>query len=180
MSSGNKQTFSPFYGISVRIGKKPPISKDSIINCTALRHRNNLNEKLLTFVKQLQNQSDMDRTAIKDLRFPECPIRNILARISDKWSLLVLFLLHQNGTMRFKSLQRALPDISPKMLTVTLRMLEEDGFVLRKVYPEVPPHVEYTLTSRAESLLPHVDRLIDWAAEHQAEILKDREAARKQ
>ncbi len=122
----------------------------------------------------------MDRTTITDLRFPECPIRNILVRFGDKWSLLVLFLLHQNGTMRFKNLQHALPDISPKMLTVTLRTLEEDGFVIRKVYPEVPPHVEYTLTARAESLLPHIDRLIDWAAEHQEEILKDRKAALKQ
>lgn len=76
--------------------------------------------------------------------------------------------------MRFKELQRAIPDISQKMLTVTLRTLEEDGYVTRTVYPEVPLRVEYALTERALSLLPHVNGLIGWAKEHMEEIIRDR------
>ena len=70
----------------------------------------------------------MDRTIIESTLFPDCPIRNILARISDKWSLLVIYTLDKTGKekMRFKELQREIPDISQKMLTVTLRTLEED------------------------------------------------------
>ena len=90
----------------------------------------------------------MDRTIIESTLFPDCPIRNILARISDKWSLLVIYTLDKTGKekMRFKELQREIPDISQKMLTVTLRTLEEDGYLTRTVYPEVPPRVEYKLT----------------------------------
>ena len=102
---------------------------------------------------------------VENAVFPDCPIRNILARLCDKWSLLVIFTLDRSGepTMRFKALQRAIPDISQKMLTVTLRTLEEDGYVTRTVYPEVPPRVEYALTERTRSLLPHIDALIGWA-----------------
>lgn len=117
----------------------------------------------------------MDRTIIQDAVFPGCPIRNILARISDKWSLLAIFTLNKSGVpMRFKEIQRAIPDISQKMLTVTLRTLEEDGFVTRTVYPEVPPRVEYALTGRALSLLPHVNALIGWALDNMEDILRDR------
>lgn len=118
----------------------------------------------------------MDRTTRDYTRFPNCPIRNILARISDKWSLLVIYTLHQSekDAIRFKELQRAIPDISQKMLTVTLRTLEEDGYVTRTVYPEVPPRVEYALTERALSLLPHINALINWALENREAILKDR------
>lgn len=119
----------------------------------------------------------MNRNTIEDALAPDCPIRNVLARLGDKWSLLVLYMLNKHGTMRFKSLQRTIPDISQKMLTVTLRTLEEDGFVVRTIYPEVPPRVEYTLTPRAESLLPHLEGLIGWATEHEAAIMKDRKAA---
>lgn len=112
---------------------------------------------------------------VKEQLFPQCPIRNILSRISDKWSLLVLYTLNNmGGTMRFKALQRDIPDISQKMLTNTLRTLEEDGFVTRTVYPEVPPRVEYTLTARAMSLLPFVTALIGWAAENMPAIMRDR------
>ena len=94
----------------------------------------------------------MDRTMILDAYDPQCPIRNILARMSDKWSLLVIYALSQVEKMRFGDIRRAVPDISQKMLTVTLRTLEEDGFVTRTIYPEVPPRVEYALTIRAHSL----------------------------
>lgn len=121
----------------------------------------------------------MDRNTVCDTLHPDCPIRNVLARIGDKWSLLVVFTLDRMPSARFGALLRALPDISQKMLTVTLRTLEEDGLVVRTVYPEIPPRVEYRLTPRAESLLPHVNALIGWAQEHMQEILDDRKAARE-
>ena len=118
----------------------------------------------------------MDRTTIEDAVFPDCPIRNILARLCDKWSLLVIYTLNKASkeTVRFKELQREIPDISQKMLTVTLRTLEEDGYVTRTVYPEVPPRVEYALTHRAYSLLPHINALIEWALENKDDIMQAR------
>ena len=123
----------------------------------------------------------MDRTTIEDAVFPGCPIRNILARLCDKWSLLVIYTLDRAGkeTMRFKELLREIPDVSQKMLTVTLRALEEDGYVTRTVYPGVPPRVEYALTGRARSLLPHINALIGWASENMDAIVKDRKRACK-
>ena len=116
----------------------------------------------------------MVRNEIQNELYPNCPIRNILARISDKWSMLVLFTLNEARVMRFNVLQKNIPDISQKMLTVTLRTLEEDGFVRRLVYAEVPPRVEYSLTSRAISLLPHIGNLVAWAKENMEAILADR------
>ena len=121
----------------------------------------------------------MVRTEIQNELYPDCPIWNILARISDKWSILVLFTLNQSALMRFNALQKNIPDISQKMLTVTLRTLEEDGFVKRQVYAEVPPRVEYSLTDRAISLLPHINSLIVWAKENMDAILTDRIHNRK-
>lgn len=118
----------------------------------------------------------MDRTTIEDAVFPDCPIRNILTRLCDKWSLLVIYTLNKASkeTVRFKELQREIPDISQKMLTVTLRTLEDDGYVTRTIYPEVPPRVEYALTPRTHSLLPHINALIKWALENKDAIIKDR------
>ena len=114
-------------------------------------------------------------TEVRDALFPNCPIRNILARVGDKWSLLVLYTLQHKESLRFKQLQREMSDISQKMLTQTLRTLEEDGFISRKVYAEVPPRVEYRLTERAHSFLSLVNDLIRWSIEHMDDILKDRE-----
>ena len=114
---------------------------------------------------------------ILDAYDAQCPIRNILARLSDKWSLLVIYALSQVEKMRFGDIRRAVPDISQKMLTVTLRTLEEDGFVTRTIYPEVPPRVEYALTIRAHSLLPHIQSLIVWAKENMEPIICDRKKA---
>lgn len=113
-------------------------------------------------------------TTIRDIIFPDCPIRNVLSRIGDKWSILTLYTLSLNKVLRFKELQRALPDISQKMLTITLRTLEEDGLVSRKVYAEIPPKVEYSLTQRAETLMPHIYSLIDWAEKNIEQIIADR------
>lgn len=104
----------------------------------------------------------------------ECPVRNVLGRVGDKWSMLVLMTLHANGVMRFSEIHRTLGDISHRMLTVTLRMLETDGLVQRSVYAEVPPRVEYRLTSRGESLMPHLFGLVEWAQANLAGILDSR------
>ena len=113
---------------------------------------------------------------IKETVFTDCPIRNVLARISGKWSLLVLYTLDRNGMspMRFNQLRRAIPDISQKVLTTTLRTLETDGLICRKGFAEVPPRVEYSLTERALTLIPLIDSLINWAADNMADIVRDR------
>ena len=116
----------------------------------------------------------MITTKKEELLFPTCPVRQILSKISDKWSMLVIFILENNGTMRFNSLQKAIPDISQKVLTSTLRNLENDGYIIRTIYPEVPPRVEYSLTERALTLLPHLNGLIDWVNNNLAAILNDR------
>lgn len=118
----------------------------------------------------------MNRTLVEDLIFPGCPIRNILSRISDKWSLLVIYTLDKSEkeAVRFKELQRQIPDISQKMLTVTLRTLEEDGYVTRTIFTEVPPRVEYSLTDLSKSLIPHINSLINWALENMKTIIQNR------
>lgn len=134
---------------------------------------------LLTFVEQFETHYIMDRTMIEDAVFPDCPIRNILSKLCDKWSLLVIYTLNKAATptIRFKELQREIPDISQKMLTVTLRTLESDGYVTRTVYPEVPPRVEYALTPRTYTLLPYINALMKWAMENKDAIIKDRKKA---
>ena len=119
--------------------------------------------------------NDQKNKEIRDALFPDCPIRNVLARVGDKWSLLVLYNLQHREPVRFKELQRMIPDISQKSLTQTLRTLEEDGFVHREVFAEVPPRVEYNLTPRAYSFLPLVENMIRWAKENMEEIIADRE-----
>lgn len=99
----------------------------------------------------------------------ECPIRDVLDRIGDRWSLLILATL-SGGTMRFTVLKRAVGDISQRMLAQTLRILEQDGLITRKVYPSIPPKVEYTLTALGESLLERLMPLFHWANEHHGEI----------
>jgi DNA-binding HxlR family transcriptional regulator len=107
-----------------------------------------------------------------NLQYPNCPIRNILSRMSDKWSMLILRLLQKNGVMRYKDLMKALPDISQKMLSSTLKRLEENHLISRKMYPEIPPRVEYTLTKTGKELMPALQMMIDWAQAHFEEITK--------
>ena len=117
----------------------------------------------------------MLREQLLDPVFPGCPIRNVLSRIGDKWTLLVLLTLEGKGTpLRFKELQRSIPDVSEKMLTATLRNLEADGLVLRQAYAEVPPRVEYSLTTRSASLMPLLNNLVNWSLDHFDAIISDR------
>lgn len=118
----------------------------------------------------------MLREQLLDPVFPECPIRNVLSRIGDKWTLLVLLTLEGKATpLRFKELQRSIPDVSEKMLTATLRNLEADGLVLRQAYAEVPPRVEYSLTTRSASLMPLLNNLVNWSLDHFDAIISDRQ-----
>ncbi|MFT4302221.1 MAG: helix-turn-helix domain-containing protein [Desulfovibrio sp.] len=91
-----------------------------------------------------------------------CPIRDVLDRIGDQWSLLVLEAL-EIQTLRFNELAREIGDISKQMLSRTLKRLEQDGFILRTIYPEVPPRVEYQLTGLGRSFLVPMQTLIVWA-----------------
>jgi DNA-binding HxlR family transcriptional regulator len=102
-----------------------------------------------------------------------CPIRDVLDRIGDQWSLLILDVL-DDGTMRFSEIKRAIDDISKQMLSKTLKRLEEDGFVRRTLYPEVPPRVEYALTPLGRSFLQPLKGLVAWANEHHRAICEAR------
>ncbi|UZR97399.1 winged helix-turn-helix transcriptional regulator [Chondrinema litorale] len=104
----------------------------------------------------------------------ECPIRNVLDRIGNKWSLLVLLTLEEGEVLRFNEIHGYIASISQKMLSVTLKSLEADGLVKRTVYPQIPPKVEYELTSRAQSLLPHLHNLADWANSNMSDIMVSR------
>jgi DNA-binding HxlR family transcriptional regulator len=106
-----------------------------------------------------------------------CPISDLLARIGDKWTLLVLVALAdaEGDRLRFSELMRAVHGISQRMLTTTLRHMERDGILTRRVYPEVPPRVEYTLTARGRGLLVPVKSLIAWILNEWPEIAKSRQ-----
>lgn len=103
-----------------------------------------------------------------------CEVRQILDRIADKWSLLVIALLDKR-TMRFAELLRSIAGVSKRMLTTTLRQLERDGLVARTVYPTVPPKVEYSLTPLGASLHDTVQALVTWTESHQAQIADARQ-----
>ncbi|WP_343692613.1 helix-turn-helix domain-containing protein [Chitinophaga sp.] len=105
----------------------------------------------------------------------EISIRIVLERIGDKWSMIVLLLLDEHGTIRFHEFDKIIHGISQKVLSNTLKALETDGLIDRKAYPVVPPKVEYTLTDLGRGLIPPVKTLIDWACEHSVDIV----AARK-
>lgn len=113
----------------------------------------------------------MENTAAKKL--PACPVETTLTLISDKWKVLILRDL-MNGTMRFGELRKSIGQVSQKVLTAQLRQMEGSGLLTRTVYPEVPPRVEYALTPRGESLMPHLVSLIDWALENFDAIISDR------
>ena len=118
----------------------------------------------------------MIRNQVVDPLFPQCPVRNVLSRIGDRWSLLVLLALHEKAeAMRFSDLCRAIPDVSQKMLTSTLRKLEADDLLSRTIYPEIPPRVEYKLTKRGKTLIPLLNQLVDWSLDNMDAIIRHRE-----
>ena len=105
-----------------------------------------------------------------------CPVRDILDRIGDKWSLLIILHLGVTEPLRFNELRKSIDGISQRMLTVSLRSLERDGLIQRQVYAEVPPRVEYRLTGIGRSLLKTVAELEQWATAHAPSIAQARAA----
>jgi len=111
----------------------------------------------------------MERWQAEELDPGRCPVRDVLDRLSDKWSTLMVITLAA-GPRRFSQLNRAIPDISKRMLTQTLRDLERDGLITRHVFPTKPPSVEYRLAPLGRSLLGPLADLIEWAERHHGEI----------
>lgn len=103
-----------------------------------------------------------------------CPVRNVIARFGNKWSLLIVLIIGEQGVVRFNELGRLIPDISSRVLSSTLRTLEADGFISRKVYAVVPPKVEYRLTEVGESLLPLIRQLTEWAQTNMKRVMEHR------
>lgn len=103
-----------------------------------------------------------------------CPVRNVLDRFGDKWSILVLLVLDESGVLRFNELHKRIETISQKMLAVTLKTLEADGLAKRTIYPQIPPRVEYELTARGKSLLPLIKNMVEWAKENMPGIEQSR------
>jgi len=105
--------------------------------------------------------------------FDQCPMRDVLDRIGDQWSMLVILCLEE-GTLRFGQLQRRIGDISPRVLTHTLRHLEQDGLVARQVFPTSPPRVDYSLTALGHSLHDTMQVLVHWATTNHQQIREAR------
>jgi DNA-binding HxlR family transcriptional regulator len=117
---------------------------------------------------------DAEVRIVPDIFSEACGTRTVLNLLANKWTVLVMAALFQ-GVQRYGQLQRQIEGISPKMLTQTLRALERDGLITRKVYPVVPPMVEYTPTPLGDTLLEPLSALCQWAALHLSEV----EAARE-
>jgi DNA-binding HxlR family transcriptional regulator len=107
----------------------------------------------------------------------QCPSRLVLERIADKWTALVIQVL-AHGTMRYAALRREIGGISQKMLTQTLRSLERDGLVQRKVHPVIPPKVEYALTRLGRTLIEPLQGLCRWSEKHLPELQANRARAK--
>ena len=124
---------------------------------------------MVTFVPKSEVMADIKA------EYLACPIRNVISRFGDKWSMLVLFMLHRSetGILRFNEIRRLMTDCSQKMLSQTLKNLEQSHLVHREVYPEVPPRVEYSLTDTGKSLMPAIMALIEWGKEHFNEVVTD-------
>lgn len=116
----------------------------------------------------------MQKKETKNSIIEVCPVRNVIARFGNKWAFLVLLTINEHQVIRFNELRRAIPDVSSRVLSGTLRILEADGLISRKVYPEVPPHVEYRLTEMGCSLIPIIMQLTEWAQENMKQIMTHR------
>jgi len=106
----------------------------------------------------------------EDKYTPACVL---IDKFGDKWSLAILILLSQNDKMRFTELQKTIPSISQRMLTITLRTLESLNLVHREYYSQIPPKVEYSLTDLGIDLIPHIQNLIQWAKDNEPELTKN-------
>lgn len=126
----------------------------------------------------MQTDSSVSGTVIPMLSFadlPACPVETTLTLISDKWKILILRDL-MPGTKRFGELKKSIGHVSQKVLTSQLRQMEESGLLTRKVYAEVPPRVEYTLTDLGCSLKPIMDAMWTWGEQYQKQVRKCQDA----
>ena len=99
-------------------------------------------------------------------KLPSCPVQITLSLMDNKWKALIIGEILFEGTQRFNELKKALPNISQKILTQNLRSMEDSGLIRRKVYAEVPPRVEYSLTDLGLSLRPIIDSMMKWGEEY--------------
>jgi len=129
--------------------------------------------------ERLALDKDMPKSSPASVMDAQCPSRLVLDRIADKWTALIIQLLSKK-TMRYAELQREIGGISQKMLTQTLRSLERDGLVDRKVYPVVPPKVEYSLSRLGRTLIEPLRALCRWSEKHLPELQANRARARAQ
>lgn len=114
-------------------------------------------------------ETTKERTGRPVKELPACPVETTLMLISNKWKVLILRDLLQ-GTKRFGELKKSVGQVTQKVLTAQLRQMEESGLVIRTVYPEVPPRVEYTLTELGYSLKPILDAMWDWGENYKAAL----------
>lgn len=103
-----------------------------------------------------------------------CPVRNVIARFGNKWALLVLLVISETEPIRYNELRRKIPDISSRVLSGTLRTLEADDLIIRRLYNEVPARVEYSLTDIGRSLIPIILQLTEWAQNNMKSIIEHR------
>ncbi len=108
-----------------------------------------------------------------------CPVRDVLDYVGDKWSMLIVLQLGTKSPLRFGEIKTIVGGISQKMLTITLRQLEYDGFVQRVYFPEVPPRVEYSITPLGKSLVVALNQMVKWADDNTASILLARKKSLK-
>lgn len=124
------------------------------------------------------NEIDNNTLSVRIMRgevfSKDCPSREILKHVTNRWGCLALVALLQ-GTQRFSELRRKLNGVSEKMLAQTLQTLEADGFILRIAHPVIPPHVEYSLTELGEELAKQVELLVDWIEVNLSRILREKE-----
>ena len=110
----------------------------------------------------------------KKLDYDYCSASPILEWLGDNWALVVLLKLHENEVIRFNELYKTIPSISEKMLSTVLRSLVTDGLVNRKIYPTVPPKVEYYVSEFGETLIPYLEQLKQWGQENFETIMENR------
>ncbi len=128
---------------------------------------------LVTYIRVVKTENkrlEMKNFSLKYLYTKDCPFRFVMNRIGDKWSVIILITLGENGSMRFGELDKSIEDISQKMLTTTLRALEKEGLISRTMHREIPPRVEYELTNLGKSLVPLIENLVEWSMQHVREI----------
>lgn len=115
----------------------------------------------------------------KKLDYGYCKAAPMLEWLGNKWALVVLVKISENGPVRFNELYRTIPSVSEKVLSQVLRQLVTDGIIRRKLYPDVPPRVEYSVTDFGRTLLPHVEALINWGRDNFDQIMQHRKQQEK-